>query len=154
MENVELKEDGPINAIKFLIVEEKEGMVGQQLIRSFNAGELPKLRSASAQAALVTIAEHLVSPKEVRKLVIEVLQQSGLAEGVGIQALTFALKQSTQTQEEIKDIVSNLEIGEAEIEKQLAFIAHAATSSEVNMVSLKGNDFLRTVLVSLYIGSI
>ena len=138
---MEVIEDNPINAIKSLIVDEKEGLVGQHLIKMFTAGELPQLQSASAQAALVTIAEQLVSPTEVQKLVTEETRSGGSQDCIGIKALDLALKHSTQSQEDIREIVNNLEIDEKELEKHLTCITHDALPSKDSVVSFTEFSF-------------
>ena len=98
-------------------MEEKEGLVGQNLIEMYTAGQLPQLRSDIAQAALVTIAEQLVSPVEVRKVVINEMKHSGgSTDNVGIKALDLALKHATRTQEDIIEIVNDFEMNENELE--------------------------------------
>jgi len=94
------------------------------------------LKSIFAQAALVTIAEHLVSPAEVQKFVTkEISHSNGSTENVGIRALESALKHATNNQEDILDIVKKLQIKENEIKEQVAKITSLANNLKGNVVS-------------------
>lgn len=139
---MEVIEDNPINAIKSPIVEEKEGLVGQHLIQKLTAGDLPQLQSASAQAALITIAEQLVSPTEVQKLVNEETHSGGSQDCMGIKSLDLALRHSTQTQEETREIVNNLETDKKELEKHLILSTNDDLPSKDSVVSLTKVSFI------------